>query len=177
VNHGYLLGDGRMNGCGRISVMASSSFAKGRRPCRETYRFVNAGSRGDYNRRMHILLFPFLLAAAIQITSIDWKDAPPSMPAGTKIAVLEGSPQQPGIFTIRLKVPAGAKVAPHTHPRPERVTVLSGSATVNMGGTSKTFTTGGFYINPPNEVHDLVFGEETVLQLTCEGPWVLEYVK
>ncbi len=125
---------------------------------------------------MHTLL-SVLLAAAIQITTLDWKDAPPTMPAGTKIAVLEGSPQQPGIFTIRLKVPAGAKVAPHTHPRPERVTVLSGKATVNIGGAQKTFTSGGFYVNPPNEVHDLVFEEETVLQLTCEGPWQLDYVK
>jgi quercetin dioxygenase-like cupin family protein len=33
-----------------------------------------------------------------------------------------------GDFTIRLKMPDGYKVAPHTHPSRENVTVLSGTA-------------------------------------------------
>src|ERR687892_450885 len=124
---------------------------------------------------MHLL--PTLLLLAIQITTPVWNDAPPSMPQGTKMAVLEGSPREAGIFTIRLRVPAGAAIAPHTHPRPERVTVLSGKVTVSIGGGETTFGGGGFYVNPPNEVHSLSFGEESVLQLTCEGPWELNYVK
>jgi quercetin dioxygenase-like cupin family protein len=123
---------------------------------------------------MHLLAALF---AVIQVLSPTFADAPPTMPAGTKIAVLEGSPKEAGLFTIRLKVPAGAKIAPHTHPRPERVTVLSGKVTVSIGGKDTTFESGGFYVNPPNEVHSLVFDEGTVLQLTCEGPWELVYVK
>lgn len=123
---------------------------------------------------MHALI---TLLVVIQVFSPSWKDAPPSMPKGTQIAVLEGNPQQPGLFTIRLKVPAGSTIAPHTHPRDERVTVLSGKVTVTIGGTSKTFTAGGFYVNPPGEVHSLTIDEETVLQLTCEGPWELKYVE
>ena len=99
------------------------------------------------------------------------------MPKGTKIAVLEGDTKQPGMFTVRLRVPAGSVIAPHTHPRPERVTVLSGKLTVSIGGKETTFGPGGFYVNPPNEPHSLSFEEESVLQLTCEGPWVLEYVQ
>lgn len=125
---------------------------------------------------MHLSL-ALLLAAAIQVTSVAWKDAPPTMPPGTKSAVLEGDPKQAGIFTMRLRVPAGATIAPHTHPRPERVTVLSGRITVTLGDTKTTFTAGGFYVNPPEVVHSLVIEEESVLQLTCEGPWVLTYVK
>lgn len=121
-------------------------------------------------------LFAALLLV-IQVTSPVWTDAPPSMPKGTKIAVLEGSPQQSGLFTIRLQVPAGAKIAAHTHPRPERVTVLSGKVTVLIGGKSTTFGAGGFYVNPPDQPHSLEFAEESVLQLTCEGPWVLTYVE
>jgi quercetin dioxygenase-like cupin family protein len=115
------------------------------------------------------------LLLVIQITSVTWKDAPATMPAGTKMAVLEGSPAQPGLFTIRLKLPAGAKVARHTHPRPERVTVLSGKVTVRIDGKSTTFRTGGFYVNPPAVPHSLEIREETVLQLTCEGPWEVDY--
>ncbi|HKR65196.1 MAG TPA: cupin domain-containing protein [Thermoanaerobaculia bacterium] len=124
---------------------------------------------------MHAIL-ALLLAAAIQVTTVVWKDAPPTMPKGTKMAVLEGNPQSPGIFTLRLKVPAGAKLAPHIHPNAERVTVLSGKVVVTINGKSTTFTTGSFYVNPPNEVHSVAFPQESVLQLTCEGPWKLRYV-
>ena len=122
-------------------------------------------------------LLAALLLTIIQVTAPVWNDAPPSMPKGTKIAVLEGNPQQAGIFTIRLMVPKGSKLAPHTHPRPERVTVLSGKVTLTIGGKSTTFRSGGFYVNPPDEPHSLTFAKDTVLQLTCEGPWVLTYVK
>lgn len=118
----------------------------------------------------------------IQVTSVTWKDALASMPAGTKMAVLEGDPKAPGIFTIRLKVRAGAKIAPHSHPRPERVTVLSGRVLVGFGDVvdeknTTAFTAGAFYVNPPDAHHYVLFAEESVLQLTCEGPWVLKYVE
>ena len=117
------------------------------------------------------------LLLAIQVVSPVWTDAPASMPKGTKMAVLEGSPAKAGLFTIRLRVPAGAKIALHTHPRPERVTVLSGKLTVSIGGKDTTFEDGGFYVNPPDVPHSIAFDEETVLQLTCEGPWELVLVK
>ena len=123
-------------------------------------------------------LLSFLLLSAIQVTSVVWSEAPPSMPPGTKIAVLEGSPAQAGMFTIRLRIPTGSTIATHTHPRPERVTVISGKATVSFGeGKNTTFTAGGFYVNPPDIPHSLSFEEETVLQLTCEGPWEMKYGK
>lgn len=128
---------------------------------------------------MHLLAL--LLATALQITEVVWKDAPPTMPPGTKIAALEGDTRQPGIFTVRLKVPAGSVIAPHTHPRPERVTILAGKVRVGFGKTvdasGTSFTSGGFYVNPPNEPHFVVVEEESVLQLTCEGPWELHYLK
>ena len=131
---------------------------------------------------MHPLLFILLLAAApIQVTEAVWLDAPPSMPKGTKMAVLEGSPRDAGLFTIRLRVPKGSVVAPHTHPRQERVTVLSGKIRVGFGksvdGGGTTFTGGGFYVNPPGQPHFLVIEEESVLQLTCEGPWEVGYLE
>lgn len=127
------------------------------------------------------ILLGLILAAAIQITAPVWKDAPPSMPPGSKMAVLEGDPKQPGMFTIRLQLPAGSVIKPHTHPRVERVTVLSGSVVVGFGTTvdaakGTTFSAGGFYVNPPDAPHYVVIQQESVLQLTCEGPWVLTYL-
>ena len=125
-----------------------------------------------------------LLLVAIAFTSpseIGWSDAPPSLPKGTKVAILEGDPRAAGVFTMRLLVPAGSTVAPHWHPRAERVTVISGRAEVGFGDVVdrtkvKSFTAGGFYVNPPNSHHYLYFPEESILQLTCEGPWELNYV-
>ena len=130
---------------------------------------------------MHALLLILLLAATpIQVTDPIWVDAPPSMPKGTKMAILEGSPKEAGLFTIRLRVPKGSVIAPHTHPRQERVTVLSGRVRVGFGKSiddkGTVFGAGGFYVNPPGEPHFLVIEEESVLQLTCEGPWELVYV-
>ena len=117
-----------------------------------------------------------LLLTTIQVMAPVWKDAPATMPKGTKIAVLEGDIRKDGIFTIRLKVPAGSKLKTHTHPRPERVTVLSGKVQVTIDGTTTTFGSGGFYVNAPNVPHSVSFPRASVLQLTCEGPWEVVYV-
>lgn len=121
-------------------------------------------------------------AGPIQIIEVTWRDAPATMPAGTKMAVLEGDPKKEGLFTIRLKLPAGAKVMPHTHPRPERVTVLWGEARVGFGNrfdakNTKRFPAGSYYVNPPDSRHYLFFPRATVLQLTGDGPWELHYLE
>jgi hypothetical protein len=57
---------------------------------------------------------------------VKWGPAPPFIPAGAQLAVLEGNPMaDSGDYTIRLKMPDGYKIAPHTHPVRENVTVLS----------------------------------------------------
>jgi hypothetical protein len=53
--------------------------------------------------------------------------APPFLAPGAQLAVLEGNPMaDSGDFTIRLKMPDGYKISPHTHPNRENVTVISG---------------------------------------------------
>ncbi len=56
----------------------------------------------------------------IKPSDLKWIEAPPGLPPGGKMAVLNGDPSQPGPFTTRLKAPAGYKVMPHTHPTAER---------------------------------------------------------
>src|SRR2546425_931812 len=68
-------------------------------------------------------------------TDIKWQDGPASLPKGAKIALLEGDPGKEGPFVIRLKFPDGYRILPHTHPKRERVTVLSGILYLGMGGT------------------------------------------
>ena len=69
----------------------------------------------------------------IEPSDLKWNEAPPGLPAGGKMAVLNGDPAQAGSFTVRLKAPAGYKVMPHTHPSAERVTLISGSFRIGMG--------------------------------------------
>jgi quercetin dioxygenase-like cupin family protein len=121
-----------------------------------------------------------LLLAAIGLTpeAIVWKDGPPTLPAGSKIAVLEGDPRAAALFTMRVRVPAGAALAPHWHPRDERVTILSGAAELGFGTVAektnvKRYGAGSFYVNPPRTMHYLYFPEETVMQMTGFGPWEL----
>ena len=59
-------------------------------------------------------------------TAIEWKDGPAALPPGAKMAVLEGDPTKEGPFVVRFQFPDGYHVAPHTHPKTERVTVISG---------------------------------------------------
>lgn len=113
--------------------------------------------------------------------TLRWQPAPPSMPKGVETVVLEGDPRQPGLFTLRLRAPAGTRLAPHTHPQPERVTVLEGAIGVGFGTvydqTALTvFRAGDYYVNPPGKPHYVGFAQDSVVQVTGEGPWKLDYL-
>src|SRR5207249_3540549 len=73
------------------------------------------------------------MAALHRPDGLKWVDGPASLPPGAKFAVLEGDPTKPGPFVFRVKVPDGYRVPSHTHPKPERVTVISGTFNLGMG--------------------------------------------
>lgn len=108
--------------------------------------------------------------------SIVYRTAPANMPKGVEMVVLEGDPKTEGMFTVRLRAPAGFELKPHTHPSDERVTVLDGTVAVGFGsatdrGNAKRFPAGSFYVNPAHVAH-FVFSEDgATLQITGEGPW------
>jgi quercetin dioxygenase-like cupin family protein len=112
---------------------------------------------------------------------VKWVDAPPSIPPGAQAAVLDGDPKKEGFFVMRLKLPAGYKIAPHWHPGDERVTVLSGTFKIGLGDTfdeskMKSLPAGGYFSFPPKSTHFATASEETVIQLSTIGPWSLTYV-
>lgn len=82
---------------------------------------------------------------------------------------------KPGPYTIRLKFPAGFKVAPHTHPDSREVTVLSGTWYTGYGETPeasglKELPAGSFYTEPANVAHYVEIREPTVIQVSGTGP-------
>src|SRR5438067_11000663 len=55
-----------------------------------------------------------------------WGPAPPGLPPGAQVAVLDGDPRKAGPYVMRVKFPDGYKVPPHWHPVDENVTVIRG---------------------------------------------------
>ena len=112
---------------------------------------------------------------------LKWSHAPGFLPKGVEIAILEGDPAKAGAFTARFRIPAGTRLAPHSHPTEERATILSGRLRIGMGVHFEeeamiAIGPGGFLLVPPGERHYALFDEDTELQLTGNGPWELVYV-
>jgi len=112
---------------------------------------------------------------------VQWGPAPPFLPPGAEISVLEGNPSAKGAVTLRLKFPAGYNIPPHWHSMAERVTVLSGTFNVGMGDNLDRHTTqalepGGFVSLPANMHHFAWTAVPTVVQVNLEGPFDIFYV-
>jgi quercetin dioxygenase-like cupin family protein len=112
---------------------------------------------------------------------IKWGPAPPSIPPGAEAVVLYGDPSKDGMFAMRLKLPKGDRIAPHTHPKPEVLTVISGTFRLGMGETAdptkaQAFPAGSFISLSPGIAHFAAADDDTVVQLNSTGPWTLNYI-
>ncbi|MFO0802703.1 MAG: cupin domain-containing protein [Gemmataceae bacterium] len=112
---------------------------------------------------------------------LKWKDGPPSLPPGAKIAVLEGDPAKAGPFVFRVKVPDGYRIPPHTHPKPERVTVVAGTFNLGMGDRfdatkTEAMPAGSYGTWPAGMKHFVWVKGETIVQFHGEGPWTITYL-
>jgi len=114
-------------------------------------------------------------------TTIEWKPGPAALPPGAKMAALEGDPTKEGPFVVRFQFPDGYHVAPHTHPKTERVTVISGTLLLAIGdaldrSSAKKLPAGSFGYWPAGMKHTAWSEGETVIQLHGIGPWQINYV-
>jgi quercetin dioxygenase-like cupin family protein len=128
---------------------------------------------------------PFALAGdahtMVGPNDVKWGPAPKVLPAGAEAAVLFGDPTKEGLFALRLKMPSGYAIPPHTHPVHEVVTVIYGATNLGMGATAdrsaaKKLSAGSFFALPPGMAHFVYVDEETVVQVTTNGPWGIKYV-
>jgi quercetin dioxygenase-like cupin family protein len=119
--------------------------------------------------------------AIIAPNEIKWGPAPKVLPPGAEAAVLFGDPSKEGLFALRVKLPAGYAIPPHTHPVIEAVTVISGTFKLGMGeaadqSATKALPTGSFFALPTGMAHFVYIDEPTVIQISTTGPWGLTYV-
>ena len=112
---------------------------------------------------------------------LKWGDAPPSLPSGAKMAVVQGDPTQAQPFVIRAQVPAGYKVPPHWHPGVENLTILSGTVALGMGeqfdeSKMTTVPVGGYASMPAEMRHYFMAKTAATFQVHGMGPFVVNYV-
>jgi len=117
----------------------------------------------------------------VSATDLKWGAPPPVFEKGASFTVVSGDPGKPGLFVVRLKMPAGYKIAPHWHPTDEHVTVLAGTFALGMGekfdqATMKELPTGGYALLPAEMRHYAMAKTEATVQVHGMGPFQLTYV-
>jgi quercetin dioxygenase-like cupin family protein len=114
-------------------------------------------------------------------SEITWGDPPPFFEHGAQFALVAGDPGTAGnLFVVRLKMPAGYRIARHWHPGDEHVTVLEGSLTLAMGEGGKvhtaTFGPGDYVLLPARMQHEASTTDGAVVQVHGMGPFAINYV-
>jgi len=118
---------------------------------------------------------------AIHPEDIEWKPFP-AFPPGARLAVLVGDPAQAGPYVVRVKVPMGVKLMPHSHPEDRIYTVMSGVFYIGLGETfdeSKltAYGAGSVIVLPGDQPHfHFAKSGEYVTQVMAIGPLGLHYV-
>ena len=131
------------------------------------------------------LCLPLMAMAGEQHTIVSpdqlkWS-APAALQKGAEFTVVFGDPSKEGPYVTRLKLPAGFKVMPHTHPNTENVTVISGQFHIGTGdkfdeSKLEALKAGGYVQVPHGMPHYAMTSEETVIQQHGIGPQGIVYV-
>jgi quercetin dioxygenase-like cupin family protein len=120
-------------------------------------------------------------AAAAKAAALHWGPAPPTLPAGAKVAVVSGDPTKAGPFTIDLAMPSGYRIPAHFHPTAENVTVKSGTFLYGMGDkldrkAMKAMKKGESRSMPANMHHFAQAQGKTTVEVSSTGPFMVTYV-
>jgi len=113
-------------------------------------------------------------------SDIQWVPVP-GYPPGYARMMLEGKADEPGAHTYRVRLPAGFRAEPHTHPADEHITVLQGPWQLGLGesfDTSrlKALPAGSFVIIPAGTPHFISTENEAIVQVHGVGPVSLTFV-
>ena len=113
--------------------------------------------------------------------SVDWKPFP-AFPPSARLAVLVGDPTEPGMYTIRVKLPGGVKLMPHRHPEDRVYTVISGVFYIGVGDQFdaeklEAYPPGAVVVLPGGTPHfHWARSGDYVTQVSAIGPLGLEYL-
>ena len=130
---------------------------------------------GKGGKRQGISALPIAGAKATTPAEMTWSAQGGLAMPGMEQVNLVGNPSEPGPYTLRLKFPAGYKLAPHVHPDSREVTILSGTWYTGYGAkfdenALKALPAGSFYTEPANVAHFVEVREPVVIQVSGTGP-------
>lgn len=118
---------------------------------------------------------------AILVEDLDWKPFA-ALPSPVSLAIVTGRPAEPGLYTIRVKVPGDVKLMPHRHPEDRIYTVISGVFYIGLGDEFdadklEAYPPGAVIVLPGNTSHfHWAKSGDYVAQVTAIGPLGLDYV-
>ncbi|MGG7647045.1 hypothetical protein SAMN04490185_4440 [Pseudomonas frederiksbergensis] len=118
---------------------------------------------------------------ALHNEDVEWRNFP-AFPKEVKLAVLVGAPSKPGPYVVRVKVPNGIKLMPHTHPEDRIYTVMSGVFYIGFGSVFDpdklvAYGPGSVVVLPANTPHfHWAKSGEYISQVYGTGPLGLEYI-
>ena len=157
-----------------ISVIACATAAIGIATAQDKAKPAAAAAKDE--KAMPASAHPMM-----NLSDLKWGDAPPSLPKGAKMAVLNGDPGKSGNFVVVAKFPSGYKVAPHWHSTDENVTILSGDLMMGSGDNADmkmahSMKAGGYSFVPAKSHHWVVAKGETTIQISAAGPFDIHYI-
>jgi quercetin dioxygenase-like cupin family protein len=112
---------------------------------------------------------------------MEWVPATAAFPAGARMAVLHGHPEEAGPFIVFLRFPDGYELAPHVHSTDEQLTVVVGTLEVGTGTERREapvvrLTAGQTLTTPAGQPHFVTARGTTIVQLNAVGPFDLDWV-
>jgi uncharacterized RmlC-like cupin family protein len=105
-----------------------------------------------------------------------------AFPPGGQLATLVGDASKPGPYVIRVKIPAGMKLAPHRHPEDRIYTVISGVFYIGQGehfdeAALVAYAPGSVVVLPSNTPHfHWAKSGQYITQVYGTGPMGSHYI-
>ncbi|WP_206085697.1 cupin domain-containing protein [Massilia polaris] len=125
---------------------------------------------------------PAFQFGAVLAENIEWQ-AFPAFPPEARLAVLVGDPGKAGAYVVRVKLPAGVKLMPHSHPEDRIYTVISGVFYIGLGTTFdpdklQAYAPGSIIVLPANTPHfHWAKSGDYMTQVSGVGPLGIRYIR
>jgi quercetin dioxygenase-like cupin family protein len=118
---------------------------------------------------------------AVLSENLKWQ-AFPAFPPEARLSVVVGEPSKAGPYVVRVKLPAGVKLMPHTHPEDRIYTVVSGVFYIGIGTTFdpdklQAYAPGSVIVLPANTPHfHWAKSGDYMTQVSGVGPLGIKYI-